>query len=151
MDGANKLRVVIDTNLVISAAIISDSLPDHLLRAWQQDRYALLFSEEMLEELKDVSKRSPLVEKYHLLPQRIARFISSLELAAVKVQPLPASELPVRSRDPKDNFLLACAFAGEADYLITGDKDLLVLNGDPRLGQRKIVSAKEFLALIRQK
>lgn len=58
---------------------------------------------------------------------------------------MPEEQLPIRSRDPKDNKLLACALSTNADYLITGDEDLLILNGNPALGALKILTAKDFL------
>ena len=53
----------------------------------------------------------------------------------------------VTSRDPKDNKFLALAVSGQADYLITGDKDLLVLKS---IGAIPIVSPAEFLAKIKE-
>lgn len=56
--------------------------------------------------------------------------------------------LPIHGRDPEDDFMLATALRGVANYLITGDEDLLVLNGNPALGKLKIVLVKDFLKLI---
>jgi predicted nucleic acid-binding protein len=56
--------------------------------------------------------------------------------------------IPVSVRDPKDKRMLAAAIEGAADYLVTGDQDLLVLQGDPRLGDLRIVPAARFLATL---
>ncbi len=60
----------------------------------------------------------------------------------------PTSTLPVPVRDPKDEHILASGLGGNADYLITGDEDLLVLRYDKRLGTLRIVTVTEFLPLL---
>ena len=57
----------------------------------------------------------------------------------------PSETIPVAVRDPKDTHLLAAALGGNAAFLVTGDADLLVLNGDPALGPLRIVTARAFL------
>lgn len=66
--------------------------------------------------------------------------------AAERVDLLPV--LPVSVRDPKDEHILAAALGGEADYLVTGDQDLLVLAGDPRLGSLQIVTVAAFMDIL---
>ena len=63
---------------------------------------------------------------------------------------VPSSSIPVSLRDPKDEHILAAALVGKADYLVTGDDDLLVHQGDPRLGALKIVTASQFLAMLEE-
>ena len=57
----------------------------------------------------------------------VAQLLRALRLNARWAEPIPEHTLPFRSRDPKDDRLLACSLAGDADYLVTGDKDLLEL------------------------
>jgi len=54
----------------------------------------------------------------------------------------------VAVRDVKDEKILASAIEGAADYLVTGDADLLILNGNPALGTLKIVTVRDFLAVL---
>ena len=63
----------------------------------------------------------------------------------------PLAPLPIHSRDSHDDKFLAVALGGNAEYLITGDDDLLVLQGDPRLGTLQIVTAREYLQLLAQR
>lgn len=65
--------------------------------------------------------------------------------AELVVPRLPA---PITVRDPLDEHILALAVTGGADYLITGDNDLLVLAGDPRLDALRIVTVAEFLGVL---
>ena len=141
---SNKPRVIIDTNLILSAAIVSKSLPDQLINTWLKGSFILVIAREQLVEIRDVSQRKKL-KGYHLFPERIAEFLDNIEFAAEMVEDLSTSDLPIHTRDPDDDFLLACALEGKVDYLVTGDQDLLVLNNNPALGKLKIVSVKEFL------
>lgn len=58
---------------------------------------------------------------------------------------LPATDLPVHSRDPKDDPFLACALAGGCRYPVTGDRELLALAGDPASGTLHIVTPRQFI------
>ena len=87
----------------------------------------------------------PKFQRYGLTAARIAAILDALA-AAEHANPL--SEIPVSVRDPTDGKFLACALGGRADFLVSGDQDLLVLNGHPSLGALRIVSAREFLGII---
>lgn len=147
MADKSKLRVVIDTNLIISASIVPKSPPDKLIKAWLDDSFTLVTSRQQLEEIKDVSKRKKL-KNYPLFVKAAAELIENIEFVAEIINPLPLKDLPIHSRDPKDDFLLAAALAANADYLITGDEDLIVLNRNSALGKLKIISVSEFLNLL---
>lgn len=56
--------------------------------------------------------------------------------------------LPVAVRDVKDEKILASAVDGTVDYLVTGDIDLLILNGNPALGVLKIVTVRDFISIL---
>lgn len=147
MPKAKKVRAVFDTNLIISAALIAQSPPDNLFKSWLKESFDLLISKEQLEEIKTASKKGKL-KKYYLFSDRIIEFIQNLEFAAELIKPIPEANLPVHSRDPKDDYILAVSLGGKADYLVTGDEDLLVLKTNPELGELKIVSVRQFLSAI---
>ena len=105
----------------------------------------MLLSDEQYEELLDVFSRPRILARYPLTPEVIGDLFAGLA-AAHRVEPSP--ELPLALRDPEDDPILAAALGGRVDYLITGDKDLHAVAGDPRLGDLKIVSAAEFLAIL---
>lgn len=148
MQSGSSLRVIIDTNLLISAIISPSGTPYQLLKAWRENRYLLVISKELLEEIKEVSQRDYLINSYPIFSEKAAELIENLYLAGEMVTSIPENELPLHSRDPKDNKLLAAALGGKANYLISGDKDLLDLSGNPALENIKIVSAKQFSDLI---
>lgn len=147
MPNAKKLRVVLDTNLIISAALIPQTPPDRIFRSFLQGSFDLLISEEQLEEIADASKKGKL-KSYPLFLNKIAELIENLKFAAELIKPAHEVDLPFHSRDPKDDYILAISLGGKADYLITGDEDLLVLNTNPGLGILKVVTARQFLSEI---
>src|SRR3990167_7987282 len=148
MSKVSKLKVVIDTNLLISAIIVPQTNPDKIIRAWERDIFILLISQQLMSELEDVISRKKFLNYHAVFKERGEELIASLKATAEMVDPLPVKKLPVRSRDSKDNYLLATAFGGKADYLVTGDEDLLILSSNPGLETLKIVSAKQFLSLL---
>lgn len=139
-------RVVIDTNLLISAIIDSKGFPNRLINSWQRDQITLITSPQLLHELKEVSKRDKF-RRYHLFKEQMVEVIDNIIASAEIILSMPDEQLPVHSRDPKDDKLLACALSAEVDYLMTGDEDLLVLKDNPALGKLKIITVKDFLNL----
>lgn len=139
-------RVVLDTNLVVSAAISSRSLPDLVLSAWEAEAFVWLLSQPLFDELRELSVRPRLARRYADYRRRMEQLLSGLLDSAEWVVPIAEDELPVASRDSDDNALLQCALSGEASFLVTGDQDLLSLANDPRLGGLRIVTPREFLS-----
>lgn len=133
-----KTKVIIDTNLWISFLITKNyKLLDGL---FEQKKIQLLFSKELIEEFLMVAKR-PKFEKYFKesdIERLLTLFDSIGKLVQVK------SDVK-ECRDLKDNFLLNLAIDGKAKYLISGDKDLLVL---AQIGKTKIVSMADFLEYV---
>lgn len=101
-----------------------------------------------MEEVRNVSQRKKFKDK-PLFTKRVTELLENIEFVADKTVPISEDDLPLHARDPKDDFLLACALGGNVDYLVTGDHDLLVLNKNLSLGKLKIISAKDFLGMIR--
>jgi hypothetical protein len=137
------VRLVIDTNILISALLAGPSLPAHLVVLWREGRFDLLTSAEQIDELMRVTRYPKIRER--LAPSLAGRLINDVRDLAVMVRSLPAVTV---SRDPHDNYLLAIASAGAADFLLTGDKrDLLSLKS---YEGTKIVTVREFLTWTRR-
>ena len=135
------MRVVLDTNLLASALISPHGIPDRLYRAWREGRYSLLTSDAQLDEFRRVT-RYPRVRRF-IEPAAAGTMHNELRHLAVYLTNVPEVR---KSRDPADNFLLAIAKAGEADYLATGDKrDLLALK---QFERTKIVTARSLLEML---
>jgi putative PIN family toxin of toxin-antitoxin system len=135
------VRVVLDTNVLVSALISPGGTPDTIYIAWRERRFELITCLEQLEEFQRVTR-------YPKLRSRIGTtaagaMFNGLRGIATIVPALPPVE---RSADPADNFLLALAEAGQADYLVSGDRRGVLLLGS-HLSTR-IVTASRFVEAI---
>jgi len=137
------VRLVIDTDILISALFAGTSLPAHLIMLWREGRFDLLTSAAQIDELMRVTRYPKIRER--LSPALAGRLINEIRDLAI---PLTALPVVTASPDPHDNYLLAIAASGSADFLITGDKrDLLAL----RLFEgTKIITVRAFLVLHRR-
>jgi len=139
---ARLLRIVLDTNLFVSALIREGGVPYQVITAWRESRFQLVTTAELNAEIAGVLARNWLTERYSIDAERRAGILRDLD-ALDPVEPL--TPLPMHSRDALDDKVLAAALGGDADFLVTGDNDLLSLDGDPRLGTLRIVTPAEFL------
>lgn len=133
------MRVVLDTNILCSALMTPHGLADRLYVAWRDRLFTLVTSEQQLEEFRRVT-RYPRVRQ-HIEPATAGTLHNELRHLAVLISDLPALEV---SKDPWDDFLLAMAQAGKADFLVTGDKHHLL--SMETFGQTRIVTARRMLA-----
>jgi len=137
------MRVVLDTGILIAALITKDTPPDQLYQAWRKRRFELVTSEWQLDEFRRVSRYAKL--RKYLQPIEAGNLINGLRHQALLLQTLPDVDL---SKDPDDNPLLAMAIAGEADYLVSGDKrDVLALK---KVDKTRIITARRFLAILQK-
>lgn len=136
------MRVVIDTNVLVSAIIRPQGTTGQVLRQLQARRFDLLMSRITFDELVDVLFRPRLRAKYQLADTTLRPVLRLIYLRSVILQP---NEKVTACRDPKDDIYLELAIAGKADYIVTGDADLLVLH--PFRGIPIIVPAT-FLTIL---
>lgn len=136
------MRVVLDTNVLISALLSPGQPPALLLDAWLDNRFELLVSRQQLAEIGRVTRYPGL--KSRIRRAEAGRLVNLLgELATNIAAPIEVE----MSRDPFDDFLLGLAISGAADYLVTGDKaGVLALK---RVGQARIVSARDFCRTLK--
>jgi putative PIN family toxin of toxin-antitoxin system len=123
------LRVVLDTNVLISGIAYPGSVPGHIMAAWRHGSIDVVLSRYILEELRRVLPR--LEHRHHLSTVEIDDLIDILTFQAEVVDPLPGFEPDLRDikDQPMIDTLLSAQRTSGADYLITGDKDLLALGG----------------------
>lgn len=128
------LNIIIDTNLWISFIISNkQSFLDELLFSYE---IRILFSSELIDEIERTITK-PKLKKYfqtNALQEMLLAFDSFIDF-------IEAESLVSICRDPKDNFLLSLAKDGRADYLLTGDKDLIELKN---FGKTKIFTITAF-------
>jgi putative PIN family toxin of toxin-antitoxin system len=121
------LRVVLDTNVLLSGIAYPASVPGKIMSAWRHGSVEVLLSVYILDELRRVLPR--LANRHGLTPAEIEDLVDALSLQAEVIEPLPVAEADLRDIDdqPVLGTLLAALNTSAVDYLITGDKDLLVL------------------------
>ena len=115
------MKVVLDTNILISALISKTAAPHHIYQAWRDKRLTVLTCAEQFVEVREVTRRVAVALR--IKPAEAGRLVNSLRNLAVVRSDLPAVQ---RSPDPKDDFILALAQAGGARYVVTGDKSGLL-------------------------
>lgn len=135
------MRVVIDTNIIVSALIAPAGKPATIINVWLEGKFMLLTCAAHVDELRSTLQKPRVAEL--IKPHKAGRLVNQIKRFADDVGVLPRVE---RSPDATDDFLLALSEAGKADYLVMGDKSgLLVL---ARHKATRIVSAREFCALF---
>ena len=116
------LRVVLDTNVLVSALAYPVSIPGRILSASREGEVDLVLSRYILDEMVRVLPRLPRIT---LTPAEIRDLADSFLFLAEIVE--PGGEVDESLRDRADGPVLQTLLAAKADYLITGDKDLLAL------------------------
>lgn len=118
------MRIILDSNILLSGLISPDGVPARLIEAWLDHRFVLVSHALQLAELRDVSRREKI--RRLIRPSEAGRLINQISAVADMPEALPTIR---RSPDPRDDFLLGLCEAGTADCLVTGDKnDLLALS-----------------------
>ncbi len=135
------MRVVLDTNILVSALMIQTGNPAAIYRAWREGHFVFLTCAEHLTELGATLRKPAIAER--IKPYKAGGLVNEMKKLAESVDALPCVR---RSPDPTDDFLLALCEAGRANYLVTGDKSgLLALEYHK---DTRIVSARAFAALF---
>jgi uncharacterized protein len=134
------IRVVLDTNIVVSAALRSGSLPEAVLNFALDGRAELCLSEAIFSEYKDVLTRTHLAIEPNLSALALDRIHAAAKLFSPGIVVAGCS-------DPDDNIFLECAEAAAADYLITGNQR----HFPDRWKKTRVISAREFVEIIMEK
>lgn len=118
-----QICIVLDTNVLLSGIAYPNSTPGKIIAAWRNGGIDVVLSHYILGELLRVLPK--LNHRLGWSQQQIQDFIDSLAFLANLVEPLPKDEANLR--DPDDQPILGTFLASKANYLVTGDKDLLAL------------------------
>lgn len=131
------LRLVIDTNILVSAALKPDGIPRAVLLLATTKPAALYISEAILEECREVLARPELKIRKGLRQQL-------LELMRSRAHLVKPSRALLVTKDPDDNKFLECADTARADYLVTGNQRHF-----PKFWKKtKVISSREFLDIV---
>jgi putative PIN family toxin of toxin-antitoxin system len=135
------VRAVLDTNVLVSGLVAEEGAPRRILDAWLEGHFILVTSLYLVEELTHVLSYPRIVQRLRLDEEEVAAILAAL-LSKAELAP-GHLHLPGVTRDPKDDAVVACAGEGEADYIVSGDQDLLVL------GEHEgVVTPRQFAELL---
>lgn len=135
--------VVLDSNVIISSLLYSPGSASRIIKLWRNNFFQILISSYILSEIKDALRDKQLIQKYHISPIKRDRLLTQLHHAGERLDPVGSYGLA--SRDPKDSPIIQLALVGHADYLVTGDQDLLVLANNASVKPLAILNPHDFL------
>lgn len=140
------MRVLVDTNVLISFLLKPQEggAIRAIFRAFVADRFTLLLPEWLINELTTSVTTKPRLSK-RISTEQLHRFTALLKLSAEQIDEIEIP-IPTLTRDPDDDYILAYALVGAADYLVTGDKDLLALRD--LITGLAIVTPAQFVELL---
>jgi putative PIN family toxin of toxin-antitoxin system len=134
------MRVVLDTNIIVSALISPSGHPASIYDAWEDGRFTLISCEDHLDEIWATLHKPRVAELIE--PHKAGRLVNQIKRLSVQIGSLPRLK---RSPDPNDDYLLALSEASEAHYLVTGDKSGLPLRCHK---STQIVTAAKFVRIL---
>ena len=138
-------RVLLDTNIFISYLLSTNAerVVVKVIQAAVLGDYQLLWMEDLLNEVMRTVQTKPALQQRIPL-DALNTFIQVLRTFAEAIESI-TEPIPTLTRDPKDDYLLAYALVGQADYLVTEDNDLLVLR---QVDNVKIINLAKFWGLL---
>ena len=137
------VSAVVDTNVLVSGLVAPPGQPRQILDAWLEEGFTLVTSLYLVEELAHVLAYPHIAKRLSLDEAELEALLAAL-LSRAYVVP-GQLHLPGVTRDPKDDAVVACAVEGEADYIVSGDQDLLTLGTYRGI---QIVTPREFTELF---
>lgn len=135
------MRVVLDTNVLLSALISPHGAPDTIYRAWRSAKFDIVTSTTQLDELRRASRYPKF--KSILQPAKVGTMINNLQHTII----LDRLTIKVEIKDPNDAFLLSMAMISEAHYLITGDRCAGLLQKE-NIGRTRILTPTAFCSEV---
>jgi putative PIN family toxin of toxin-antitoxin system len=143
MSPAKLVSAVLDTNVLVSSLVADQGFPRQILDAWLEGHFTLVASFYLVEEVTHVLTYPRIVGRLQLEDAELAAILAAL-LSRAKVTP-GRLRLPGATRDSKDDAVVACAMEGKADYIVSGDQDLLALGEYESI---RVVTPRQFVGII---
>jgi putative PIN family toxin of toxin-antitoxin system len=135
--------IVLDTNIIVSSALNRLGAPARIVTAWEMGRFELVLSTDLLREYERVLLYDGVMRRHKQTVGAVRQLVENFRRGARLVEPDVVP--PVIAADPKDDMVLACALAGQADYIVSGDPHLLDLGQYEGI---RIVSPAAFVSIL---
>ena len=142
-------RATFDTNIFVRTVIRKGNLANRLMTLWLEDRFVLVLSQSIIDEVQKVLSRPKMRRKHRYTLAEVTNLVDLLQRANI-VEVTPSFEL---CRDPGDDMFIDCAVSGRVQFLVSYDKDLV---DDAELKQAlfefgvTIIEPPDFLEKIRE-
>ncbi len=117
------MRITADVNILISSTVAPLGIPRKIITAWRKGELDLVISIGIINEVKEKLHYPRIQNRYKLTEEQIQTAIATLKTEAILV-PVAMQKVVSATGDPEDDYVLATAALGKADYLITGDLKL---------------------------
>lgn len=142
------MRALLDANIFISYLLKSNPKSPivEIIHAGVRGRYTLLLSAPLLEEFSQRVRSKPYLQGR--VSSADLEMLMRLLFSVGEIIPEIKSPIPAVTRDPKDDYLLAYAIVGQADFLVSGDQDLLVLE---KVKACQILTPRDFYEVLLEK
>lgn len=142
------VRAVLDTNVLVSGLMGAKGAPRQALDAWLEGQFTLVISLYLIDEFVHVLQYPRIAERLQVTEDELVALLAAL-LSQAEVVP-GRLQLPGVTRDPKDDAVdvvgaVACAVEGSADYIVSGDQDLLVLD---HYEDVRVVTPRQFVEIL---
>ena len=137
------IRAVLDANVFISGIITEKGSPGRILQSWREERFHLVTSEPILEEIGRVLRYPKISRRHGWSEEQLAHFLDNVRYLAL-VTPGELT-LTVITVDPADNRYLECALEAEGDCIVSGDHHLVELGAYRGI---EILTPRAFLKLL---
>ena len=137
------MRVVLDANVFVSGLISAKGSPAQVLARWREEKFDVVVSPPILQELDRVLHYPRLQHRYDLPEEKIQGFLRRLRRLAFEVE--PSEEVALIESDPADDRYLECALAGRVQFIVSGDQHLLELG---EFQEIQILTPAGFLAFL---
>jgi uncharacterized protein len=137
------MRVVLDTNILVSRFLVPGGNPGRIIRHWEAGAFELLVSEAILAECRRVLGYPRIQKKYKYSNDEADTYVAGLRRLATVIR--PDEVLTAVAADPDDNRIIECAAAGDANYIVSGDSHLRDLGSYAGI---QILTPTAFLLLL---
>jgi len=140
------IKAVLDTNVLVSGLISSKGSPAKIIDFWEDEKFSLITSKKIMEEVVRVLSYPKIRVKYNLDKEKIKDFINGLTFFSEVCK--PQEKISVINDDPEDNKFLEAAVQANAGFVVSGDKHLLGLGEYEKI---RIIKPNTFLSLLKRK
>ncbi len=137
------LRAVLDSSVLVSGFLTDGGTTATLVSRYRQGAFVCCCSPWIVAETRRALLRPRNMRRYRYRPEDVQQFLDSLARSARFYR--DAAQVPAVTRDPSDDQVIACAVTARADYLVTGDDDMLVLG---KHEGTRIITPRQFLDLL---